>query len=331
MDVRRKTIRKAYGNELRKKVLNELRIPISLLEHLRLSMKPAPFEYYVPDSIEQALELLRKHGDAARLLAGGQSLVPTMNFRVVQPGVLIDLNRIGELMYIRDEDATLHIGAMTRERELEFDSVISRSTPLLAEAMPHVAHPQIRNRGTLGGSLANADPAAELPVIMLALGARLKVRNADRERWVEARDFFVGMFTTDMAPDEMLVEIELPFTPPRTGWSFMEVAPRAGDYALMGVAAMVTLDEERRCTHARLVYLNAGDGPVEAREAGSILEGKLLDASSIEEAADLASQKEINPFGNIHTSPEFQRHLARVLTDKSLKKALERATGDILQ
>ncbi len=294
-------------------------------------MKPAPFEYYVPDSIEQALNLLREHGDSARLLAGGQSLVPAMNFRVVQPGVLIDLNRVGELQYIRDDTATLHIGAMTRERELEFDPVISKKTPLLAEAMPHVAHPQIRNRGTLGGSLANADPAAELPVIMLALGARLKVRNADGERWVEAHNFFVGMFATDLAADEMLVEIELPTNSPHTGWSFMEVAPRAGDYALMGVAALVTLDEDRHCTHARLVYLNAGDGPVEAGEAGSALEGKIPDEQSIDDAAELASQKEINPFGNIHASPEFQRHLARVLTRKTLKQAIKRANEGISQ
>ena len=294
-------------------------------------MKPAPFEYYVPDSIEQALDLLREHGDNAKLLAGGQSLVPAMNFRVVQPGVLIDLNRVGDLKYIREDDATLHIGAMTRERELEFDSVIARKTPLLAEAMPHVAHPQIRNRGTLGGSLANADPAAELPVIMLALGARLKVCSADGERWVEAQSFFAGMFTTDMAADEMLVEIELPSTPPRTGWSFMEVAPRAGDYALMGLAALVTLDENRRCQQARLVYLNAGDGPVEAKEAESGLVGKIPDAESIEEAADLASQKEINPFGNVHASPDFQRHLARVLTRRTMKQALKRANEGILQ
>src|SRR5690349_2413268 len=222
-------------------------------------MKPAPFEYYVPDSIEQALNLLREHGDSARLLAGGQSLVPAMNFRVVQPGVLIDLNRVGELQYIRDDTATLQIGAMTRERELEFDPAISRKLPLLAEAMPHVAHPQIRNRGTLGGSLANADPAAELPVIMLAFGARLKARNVGSERWVDAQKFFSGMFTTDLAPDEMLVEIELPTSPARTGWSFLEVAPRAGDYALMGVAVLVTLAENEMCEHARLVYLDAGD------------------------------------------------------------------------
>lgn len=294
-------------------------------------MKPAPFEYYVPDSVEQALDLLRQHGDSARLLAGGQSLVPAMNFRVVQPGVLIDLNRVGELKYIREDDATLHLGAMTRERELEFDPVISRRTPLLAEVMPHVAHPQIRNRGTLGGSLANADPAAELPVIMLALGARLKVRNADAERWVDAQNFFAGMFTTDLAADEMLVEIELPFMQTRTGWSFMEVAPRAGDYALMGVAALVTLDENGRCKRARLVYLNAGDGPVDAGEAAHLLEGEVFSDELIESAAVLASEKEINPFGNIHTSPDFQRHLARVLTRKTLKQAIERANKDALQ
>lgn len=291
-------------------------------------MKPAPFEYYVPDSIEQALELLREHGDSAKLLAGGQSLVPAMNFRVVQPGVLIDLNRVGDLKYIREVDATLHIGAMTRERELEFDPVVSRMTPLLREVMPHVAHPQIRNRGTLGGSLANADPAAELPVIMLALGARLKVRNVEGERWVEARDFFAGMFTTDLSADEMLVEIEVPSTQARTGWSFMEVAPRAGDYALMGVAAFIVLDEDRRCRQARLVYLNAGDGPLEAKEAVQLLEDEAITDERIESAAALASEKEINPFGNVHASPDFQRHLARVLTRKTLQQAIQRAAQD---
>ena len=294
-------------------------------------MKPAPFEYYVPDSIEQVLDLLREHGDGAKLLAGGQSLVPAMNFRVVQPGVLIDLNRIEELQYVREENASLQIGAMSRERVLEFNPVISKMTPLLAEAMPHVAHPQIRNRGTLGGSLANADPAAELPVIMLALGARLRVRNAEGERWVDAPHFFTGMFSTDLAADEMLVEIELPVTQARTGWSFMEVAPRAGDYALMGVAALVTLDEDGRCTQARLVYLNAGDGPVNATEAAKLLEGAIPAATVIEAAAEMASQKEITPFGNIHASPDFQRHLARVLTRKTLTQAIERANGVAVQ
>ena len=294
-------------------------------------MKPAPFDYHVPDSLEQALDLLHEYGDQAKLLAGGQSLVPAMNFRVVQPSILIDLNRVGELGYIREEDSMLRIGAMTRERQLEFDPLIPKWSPLLEEAMPHVAHPQVRNRGTLGGSLANADPAAELPVIMLALGARLKARSASDERWIEAQNFFSGMFTTDLAPDEILVEIELPANPPRTGWSFMEVAPRAGDYALMGVAAQVILDENGVCRQARLVYLNAGDGPVDAKDAASILKGQIPGDDVMESAADSASQKEINPFGNIHASPDFQRHLARVLTRKALQQAVQRASKDHLQ
>ena len=288
-------------------------------------MKPAPFEYHVSDSIEEVLFLLHNYGSEAKLLAGGQSLVPAMNFRVVQPSVLIDLNRVKELDYVYEDGESVHIGAMTRERTLEFESLISRKFPLLAEAMPHVAHPQIRNRGTLGGSLANADPAAELPVIMLAFGARLKARNVGSERWVDAQKFFSGMFTTDLAPDEMLVEIELPTSPARTGWSFEEVAPRAGDYALMGVAVLVTLAENEMCEQARLVYLNAGDGPVEAKQAAQGLEGQALTDEQIESAAMLASATEINPFGNVHASVEYQRHLANVLTKKALKIARQRA------
>src|SRR5512135_722505 len=168
-------------------------------------MKPPPFEYYAPQSLQDALSLLREHGDGAKVLAGGQSLVPAMNFRVVQPGALVDLNRIKELSYIRQEPRALRIGAMTRERELEMNALVSTQVPLLAEAMPHVAHPQIRNRGTLGASPANADPAAELPVIMTALEARLRARNASVERWIAASEFFLGLFTTALASDEILV------------------------------------------------------------------------------------------------------------------------------
>ena len=290
-------------------------------------MKPAPFDYHAPHSLEQVLELMSRHTGEAKLLAGGQSLVPAMNFRVVQPSVLIDLNRVMELSYIREEGETIRIGAMARERHLEFDSSIAKRTPLLHEAVPFIAHPQIRNRGTIGGSIVHADPAAELPVLMLALGARLKAQNTLGERWIDARDFFVGMFTTSLEPDEILVEVELPFMPPRTGWSFMEVAPRAGDYAMMGVAALVTLDEEGKCKAAKLVYLNAGEGPVDATEAAKSLEGEKIDDKLIESAAAHASEKEINPFGNMHASIDFQRHLAKVLTKNVLKQAMKRAQG----
>ena len=292
-------------------------------------MKPAPFEYHVPDSLEQALDLMNQHAGEAKILAGGQSLVPAMNFRVVQPSILIDLNRIGELGFIREEGETVRIGAMTRERHLEFDSSIAKRVPLLTEATPFIAHPQIRNRGTIGGSIVNADPAAELPVLMLALDARLKAKNVSGERWIDAHDFFAGMFTTALTPDEILVAIELPSMPPHTGWSFMEVAPRAGDYALMGVAALVTLDENGKCKQAKMVYLNAGDGPVDAKEAAKILQGEKLNDKLIESSAAVASEKEINPFGNVHTSAEFQRHLANVLTKKALKQATQRAEGNL--
>lgn len=290
-------------------------------------MKPAPFKYHAPHSLEEALSLMNQHADEAKLLAGGQSLVPAMNFRVVQPSLLIDLNRVQEMAYISEDKNALRVGAMTRERQLEFNASIEARTPLLHEAVPFIAHPQIRNRGTVGGSIVNADPAAELPVLMLALDARLKAQSISGERWIDAKDFFVGMFTTALEPNEILVEIELPFMSAHTGWSFMEVAPRAGDYALMGVAALVTLDENGKCTRAKLVYLNAGDGPVDAKDAAKSLEGETLSDAVMESAATMASEKEINPFGNVHTSPEFQRHLAKVLTQKALKQAIQRAGG----
>ncbi len=288
-------------------------------------MKPASFDYYRPDSLEEALELLNKYGEEAKLLAGGQSLVPAMNFRVVQPAVLIDLNNLREMDFVHQNSRSLSIGAMTRERRLEFDPLIARYLPLLTETMPNVAHPQIRNRGTLGGSLAHADPAAELPVIMLTVGARMKARNGVAERWIAASDFFKGLFTTDLAPDEILVEIELPFMGTGTGWSFIEVAPRAGDYALMGVAAVIQLDEEGRCQLARLVYLNAGEVPSKRKLASKSLLGTVFDDAVIESAARTASQDEIQPFGNLHAFPDFQRHLARELTIRTLKHSLARA------
>ena len=288
-------------------------------------MKPAPFEYHVPSTLEEALSLKSQYGDEAKMLAGGQSLVPAMNFRVVQPSLLIDLNRIAELSFIRQEGSALRVGAMARERHLEFDSSIEKHTPLLHEAVPFIAHPQIRNRGTLGGSLVNADPAAELPMLMVALTAKLKASSSAGERWLDAREFFMGMFTTALEPNEILTEIELPFMPARTGWSFMEVAPRPGDYAMMGVAALVTLEPNGTCKSAKLVYLNAGDGPVDAVEAAKSLVGETLNDTLIESVASRASEKEITPYGNMHASVDFQRHLAKALTKKTLKIAADRA------
>src|SRR5687767_2645685 len=185
-------------------------------------MKPAPFEYLAPDSLDAALDLLARSGGEAKLLAGGQSLIPVMNFRLAQPSLLVDLNRLRDLDSIREDAGGLRIGAMTRQRRLERDPLVSRLAPLLREAVPFIAHPQIRNRGTVGGSLAHADPAAELPAVAVALDARFRLQRVSGERWVEAREFFAGLFTTVLEPDEMLVEVALPPPPPNTGWAFME-------------------------------------------------------------------------------------------------------------
>ena len=190
-------------------------------------MKPAAFEYAAPAALAEALALKAEHGDEAKFLAGGQSLVPAMNFRLAQAALLVDLNGLAELDFIRlDESGELRLGAMTRQRRLERDALVAGRASLLHEAMPWVAHPQIRNRGTLGGSLAHADPAAELPVVALALNARLRVQSVSGERWIEAADFFQGLFTTALASDEMLVEIALPPLPARTGTAFVEFARR---------------------------------------------------------------------------------------------------------
>jgi carbon-monoxide dehydrogenase medium subunit len=289
-------------------------------------MKPAPFEYEAPTSLDAALDLMARHGADAKLLAGGQSLIPVMNFRLAEPALLVDINRVAELDFLRqDADGTLRIGALTRQRRLERDPLVAKAAPLLHEAVPFIAHPQIRNRGTFGGSLAHADPAAELPALAVALGARLRLRRKDGDRWVDAADFFAGLFTTALEPEEILVEAAIPPAPPRTGWAFLEIARRHGDYAQAGIAARVTLDESGRCREARLVYLSAGDAPVQARRAAGLLIGEELSEAVIEAAAEKASRDEIHPPGDVHSTPEFKRHLARVLTRRALRKAAERA------
>ncbi|MCX6044361.1 MAG: xanthine dehydrogenase family protein subunit M [Chloroflexi bacterium] len=289
-------------------------------------MKPAPFLYFAPNSLDEALLLLAQYGDEGKVLAGGQSLIPTMNFRLAQPAVLIDLNLIAELFYVRAQaDGPLHIGAMTRQRTLERDPLIAAHAPLLQATMPHIAHPQIRNRGTIGGSLAHADPAAELPAVALALNAQLRLRSQHNERWVAARDFYRGLFTTALAADEMLVEIALPSLPPRTGWSIQEMARRHGDYAIVGVAATLTLDEQGRCTQATLALLSVGEGPVQAQQAIKLLQGELPTPALLAAAAATTAQIDIDPTADIHASVAFRRHLAQVLTRKALTEAFERA------
>ncbi|MEO1368249.1 MAG: FAD binding domain-containing protein, partial [Acidobacteriota bacterium] len=202
-------------------------------------MKPPPFDYHAPDHIELALELLDRYGDDAKPLAGGQSLVPAMSFRLARPTVLVDLGRLRGLDGIRRVGGELRFGAMTRQRTVEDSALVAERLPMLSGVLPHIAHPQIRNRGTVGGSLAHADPAAELPAVLLALGGRCRVRSRSGERWVSADDFYTGLFETALGDGDLLVEVAMPEERPDSGWGFHEFARRHGDYALVGVVATV--------------------------------------------------------------------------------------------
>ena len=286
-------------------------------------MKPAPFKYIAAESLAHALALKAEHGDEARFLAGGQSLVPTMNFRLAQPAVLIDINPLETLSSLsRVNGHALRIGALTRYRMLERDASIAETMPLIAEALPHIAHPQIRNRGTIGGNLSHADPASELPAIVVALEGRLRAQSARGERWIAASDFFQGPLTTALAVDEMLTDVELPVHPVRSGSCFMEVARRKGDFALLGIAVVVTVDEEGVCTRVRAALCGGGETPVDVSEAAAVLIGRK--ETAIADATEAVRQA-IDPSGNMHADPEYQRHLAGVLAKRALATAMERA------
>ncbi|MBE2238078.1 MAG: xanthine dehydrogenase family protein subunit M [Caldilineaceae bacterium] len=287
-------------------------------------MKPAPFAYFAPRSLDEALALLQEHGYEAKLLAGGQSLIPAMNFRLAQPAALIDINRIDALSFLEPaSDGGLRIGAMTRQRTVERSALVAERAPLLHATMPFIAHMQIRNRGTLGGNLAHADPASELPAVMVALGARFRLQSQRGARWVNAADFYVGLFATTLEADEMLVEIAVPPLPPRTGWSIQEIARRRGDYAIVGVAATATLNADGRCHAARLVYLSVGEGPIQAHDAVAALHGQAPTAAVIAAAMRGASQR-IEPLGDIHATPAYRRQLIEVLGRRALTEAFAR-------
>jgi CO/xanthine dehydrogenase FAD-binding subunit len=286
-------------------------------------MKPAPFKYIAATSLEQALALKAEHGDDAKFLAGGQSLIPAMNFRLARPEVLIDINEVEGLAGIRQHEGAVRIGALTRYRALQRDDAFARLFPLIGEALPHIAHPQIRNRGTIGGNLSHADPASELPAIALALRARFRVRSTQQERLIAAADFFTGALTTDLQPDEMLVEIELPSPKPCSGSCFMEIARRRGDFAIAGIAAMVTMDRRDKCTEVRLTLCGVGERPVDASAAADGLIGQVPSEQAIRDAA-ASLQGMIEPAGNVHATADYQRHVAGVLAERALKTAFER-------
>jgi carbon-monoxide dehydrogenase medium subunit len=290
-------------------------------------MKPAPFKYRRPESLEEALEIFAELGSDAKALAGGQSLVPAMNFRLARPAVLVDLNRIASLAYTEEgSDGGLSIGAMTRQRAAERSGTVAAKAPLLFEALPCIAHPQIRSRGTIGGSLAHADPAAELPAVMVALDARLVLKSRTASRSVPAEKFYTGPHTTDVGPDELLTEVRIPPRPPRACSAFVEVARRHGNLALVGVAAELALDQRGVCSSARIGLLNVGDRPVLAAKAMAAMIGGDLNEASIEEAARIAAET-VDPPTDIHASSAYRRHLVRVLVGRALTQAVRRAVN----
>lgn len=288
-------------------------------------MKPAPFRYFAAHSVEEAVQLLAEHGDEARVLAGGQSLVPLMNMRLAHPGALVDINNVGELAYVRPLDGGLALGALTRDAAIERDALVAKRLPLLHEAARSVGHPAIRNRSTVGGSISHADPAAELPAVMVALDAEFAVRNSKGVRAISARDFFKGYLQTAMGEGDLLTEIRVPGLPSRSGSAFVEFARREGDFALAGVAAVVALDEDGTIADARLGLCSVGPAPVRAHAAEALLKGQRLGAELWTAAANAVVAALSDPPSDIQASADYRRHLARVLTEQALATAAGRA------
>jgi carbon-monoxide dehydrogenase medium subunit len=282
-------------------------------------MKPAIFEYHAPTTIDAAIGLLARYQGEARLLAGGQSLLPMMNFRLVSPAAIIDLNRIPDLAYIRNENGTVRLGAMTRQRTVEFSPIVAKYLPLLVEAIKFVAHLPIRSRGTIGGSIAHADPAAELPMVLQALEGEVVARGPAGERLIKATDLFQGLLTTSLAPDEMIVEVRLAAIPAHAGCAVEEFARRRGDFAIAAVAAVVERAGER-CIKARLATAGIGSTSVRLTAAEAILERDGLGDTVIEEAAAKAAEM-VSPLSDQQASVEYRRHLTRVLTERAFRRA----------
>jgi carbon-monoxide dehydrogenase medium subunit len=282
-------------------------------------VKPAKFDYHAPATLDAATALLHDYNGDARLLAGGQSLLPMMNFRLITPAALIDLNRIPDLAYIRAASGMIHIGAMTRHRALEYSPVVAERLPLLAEVIRLVAHLPIRSRGTIGGSIALADPAAELPMLLQALEGEVVVRGPNGERIIKAADLFEGLMTTSLAADEILREIRLPVPSAYAGYAVEEFARRRGDFAIAAVTVVIERAGER-CSKARLA--TAGVGPVSIRltSAEAVLERDGLSEGVIDEAAAKAADQ-VSPQTDQQGTAEYRRHLTRVLTARALRRA----------
>jgi carbon-monoxide dehydrogenase medium subunit len=289
-------------------------------------MKPAPFEYHAPETLDEVLDLLAEHGDEAKIIAGGQSLVPMLSMRLARPEQLIDVNGVASLAGIRDRGDGLTFGATTRERAAERSALVARHAPVMAEALPLIGHEAIRNRGTIGGSIAHADASAELPAVAVVTDATMVARSRRGERVLAAASFFQGHYSTALDDDECLVEVRVPAPPAGAAWAFQEVTRRHGDFAIVGVAAMVALDGEGTVGAARVCLFGVADVPlrpasVEAALTGATVSGDTFASAAADAVRDLA------PASDVHGSGEYRRHLAEVTVRRALATAAARARG----
>ena len=282
-------------------------------------MKPPDFDYLAPTSIDDAVKALGSDSEA-KVLAGGQSLIPLLAFRLAGPSLLVDLARVDGLDQIKEEGDRLVIGAMTRQRRAERDPMVANRCPLLVESLRHVGHPQIRSRGTIGGSVAHADPAGELPAVVLALGGRVQVTGPAGDRTIEAEELFQGFLSTAIADDEILTAVELPASGPRTGWSVVEIARRPGDYALCGALCQLEIGDDGAVVDTHLALIGVGDRPMRA----TAVEEAILGGASPTEAAALAPEG-LTPGSDVHASSDYRLHLTTVTSRRALTQALERA------
>src|SRR5438105_11589795 len=286
------------------------------------TVKPPKFDYHAPASVDEAVALLQRYGGDAKVLAGGQSLMPMLNFRLARPAALVDVNRIAALAYIREDDGTVAFGAMTRQRTIEFSPIVARRLPLLREATRWVGHLPIRSRGTIGGSIAHADPSAEYPAVLTALEGEIVARGPKGERTLAPAALFETYLTTTLAADEVLTEVRLPAMPEGAGWAFEEFARRHGDFAIVGVAAALWRDGAR--VTARLATAGAAATPQRLRACEEVLERDGLDDTAIAAAARRASEL-AEPDSDLHASADYRRHLVGVLTERALRRARDTA------
>jgi aerobic carbon-monoxide dehydrogenase medium subunit len=286
-------------------------------------MIPASFDYHRPASLDEALSLLKRHGEEAKVLSGGMSLLPMMKLRLASFAHLVDINRIPGLDYIKEEKGVVRIGAMTRQSALERSEIVRAKLPVLADAVSLIADPLVRNRGTLGGNVANGDPGNDEPAIMIALGATFVARGA-KERSIPAAEFYKGLYATALATGEILTEIRIPVPPPRSGGAYAKLKRKTGDFAMAAAAVQLTLGKNGSIERCIVVLTNAGATPVEVKEAGKFLAGKKPDDMTVREAGQIAA-KASSPSADQRGSVEYKKEMARVMTVRALKTALERA------